>query len=895
MTPQLAAPPDTLPADFFDKQGAAPSSPPPSTLPADFFDKQPQAAAPAKTTAVATAPNPSDNDFIEQYKQNSMFRVARDLLGAASRDPETMQRAKETAAQLWQGLSGEPARVKNEFLAFWNQAQQGHFQGDAKAAIPHLLRSVPFLGPLSEQIAQKIAAGQYAGAAGQFAAGAGEPILIPKLAGAVTDIGANARDIPAMAAGAGEGAVSGATAPGTFPIGIKIPGTPYSFKPTGPAAPVGALAGGGVGFKVGGPLGAAAGAIIGASYPIVRGAYRGAVNALEEARAARSLAEFEAQARMFDQFRRAAQGPPDVNFVPPERQLTTGDTIVTAAPADTSSVTAVPGEYAQREPLPPSRQLPPGRQIYQMPAAADTSYVRAVPVGEAPAATEAFNRAPVVNEPPVAAPAATAEVSATAEDLRSAMGLQPGEMEAPAAAPEDTAAAAIARQRNANALIKAISPAGVSSDLAANIPQETWNQIAELAKLPPPDAETIQTVIKTVAAQEGRSAPAPTPAAAAPAPDTPAPAPEPPANAAEELARMMPGYEPPAPEQGPAPATVAESRVEQIAKAVAADQRIPLHIIEDPELYPTFFEQVAQQMKLNRPAPGEPEAILARVRELRGETAEQPPAAAAPPPEEVQARFDREKAATIDLRSAMGLQPGEMEAPAAAPEDTAAAAIARQRNANALIKAISPAGVSSDLAANIPQETWNQIAELAKLPPPDAETIQTVIKTVAAQEGRSAPAPTPAAAAAPAPDTPAPATPPANAAEELARMMPGYEPPAPEQGPAKPTAADMRVEMLSKTLAGYTSIPTSDYTVEALTDTSTPMNLDTLAKSLGIKERVGPGEPERIIARVRELRGETAEQPPVAAAPLAEERLRDTADAPRIDQPSRRSAGARRR
>jgi hypothetical protein len=551
----------------------------------------------------------------------------------------------------------EGPRIKNELADFLHQAQAGHWQGDLNAAIPHLLRAAPFLGPATEQVAVEIAKKQFPEAAGHFLS-LGEAELIPKLAGGATTAAANIRDLPAMARGAAEGGAAAITKPTT--ITLKYGGVPLEIPIPAWAKIAKSALGGGGGYFAGGPLGATIGAVGGIALPFLRGASKGALTALDEAQLARinrAAAQTAAREAMFRAAARGYTGP-----LPPERQITAGTII--EPPADTSFVRSVPGEYAQREPLPPSRQLPPGRQIYQMPAAADTSYVRGVPAeyataeqpptaaappppGEVPAATAAFERAPLVNEPPEPAPAATAEIGATAEEvqnpaaaLREAMGLKPGEMEAPAPAAEDTAAAAIERQKAANKLINAISPKGVegvSSDLASSIPADTWNQIAELAKLPAPDPETIQTVIKTLAAKEGR--PAAESAARGPAEAPPAEAEAPPANAAEELARMMPGYKPPAPAEGPRPATAAENRIEAIAKSVAADQRASMQMIEDPEVYPSFFEDVARKLKLNRPAPGEPELILNRIRELRG-GGEEPPAAAEAAP-----RFEREKIA----------------------------------------------------------------------------------------------------------------------------------------------------------------------------------------------------------------------------------------------------------
>ena len=584
-------------ANWFE-QNAPPSTAPPPPPSGNWFTQNapPAAAAPAPPSAIERTVRTAGEDVgAPQFLDILRMRAP----GTPAEMEQRRQRGMEAITQLATGIAHEPERIWGELSAigegFVDQKQT------TKDTIYHTMGLVPGIGPIAQSFLRDFWAEKYPEAAGHV------------LGLAAMHYGAKAPEVAGGALQAGGEAIGDAAA-----TVRRAPGAVID------------MAGG------------------------VSPAAREAVGVFSPR--AKHILDVAARIKKAKDAYNAAAGPvatPPVavepitpEVIPPERQLPAGP-LVTPAPADASFVRSVPAEYP---PIPLNRRITQGDII--PPAPADTSYVRAVPaeyppVGEVPAATEAFNRAPVVNEPPIAAPAATAEVSATAEDLRSAMGLQPGEMEAPAAAPEDTAAAAIARQRNANALIKAISPAGVSSDLAANIPQETWNQIAELAKLPPPDAETIQTVIKTVAAQEGRSAPAPTPAAAAPAPDTPAPAPNaPPANAAEELARMMPGYEPPAPEQGPATAIGGRKsrRTDAQRPSPRTSDSAPYHRRSGYQ-HPMFLEQVAQQIKLNRPAPGEPEAILARVRELRGQTAEQPPAAAAPPPEEAPARFEQEQRA----------------------------------------------------------------------------------------------------------------------------------------------------------------------------------------------------------------------------------------------------------
>src|SRR5215472_10908228 len=84
----------------------------------------------------------------------------------------------------------------------------------------------------------------------------------------------------------------------------------------------------------------------------------------------------------------------------------------------------------------------------------------------------------------------------------------------------------------------------------------------------------------------------------------------------------------------------------------------------------------------------------------------------------------------------------------------------------------------------------------------------------------------------------------------------------PAAAAAAPTASELRVETIAQHLASDPNIPTAGLD-QLPGDTRALLKLEELGKSLNpALGRVMPDEVAKIIARVRELRGETPKKPP---------------------------------
>ena len=330
-------------ADWFTQNA------PPAPQGGDWFAQNaPPSAAPAEPSPVAKA----GSAFWEGIGGPQWAPIVKALGNPSLSNPD----APDALAAVWnmaKGLAAEPGRVWNEL----GNTGAAMLKGDPLGAAYHLAGSVPLFGAPAQQVAQDLQRGDPAAAVGHTGA-----IIAPLVAGPAAElagpaIAATGRGLE-TAAKVARGAAGGAFDAATEMVPFRKFGIPISVPKPLVTGPAGAAAAAALGLP------RELGGVVGAASPIVAGAVRGARAALAE-RAAQAAAAAE----------EAPIGPPALTprlALPPAA-------IVTSAPPDASFVRSVPAEYAQPEPLPLSRQLPPGTDLRQMPAAGDTSYVRAIP------------------------------------------------------------------------------------------------------------------------------------------------------------------------------------------------------------------------------------------------------------------------------------------------------------------------------------------------------------------------------------------------------------------------------------------------------------------------------------------------------------------------------------
>ena len=611
--------------------------------------------------------------------------------------------APDALAAVWnmaKGLAAEPGRVWNEL----GNTGAAMLKGDPLGAAYHLAGSVPLFGAPAQQVAQDLQRGDPAAAVGHTGA-----IIAPLVAGPAAElagpaIAATGRGLE-TAAKVARGAAGGAFDAATEMVPFRKFGIPISVPKPLVTGPAGAAAAAALGLP------RELGGVVGAASPIVAGAVRGARAALAE-RAAQAAAAAE----------EAPIGPPAIAprlALPPAA-------IVTPAPADTSFVRGVPAEYALPEPLPLSRQLPPGTDLRQMPAAGDTSYVRAIPAEYPPvepgfAPEQPASGGTAATPPAPAAPTPTPGqlyAESTGEDwaklspknralmeqiaqARANVAAQP-EATPPAAAPQiapQTPPAApeppappptapptpeapaprlssqdLARQLEASMRVETLTDYLVRSKVPGamldNFGDKEWKMVADQAGVQPPSAENIQAIRGNLADYEGAAqitAKTPAEAAAEFAQNrsirTKRQAPAAPADLegqlADSVAAVQKGERPAAapPPDEPAALTASEKRVEAFAQHLAADKSVTsaqlANLPSNPQAL-ALLEQLGESLDIEgRPAPGEPQAIVDRVRELRGE-----PAGAAP-----QATIEPDAQSTPATGPAAGKQPGSSGTP----------------------------------------------------------------------------------------------------------------------------------------------------------------------------------------------------------------------------------------
>lgn len=502
--------------------------------------------------------------------------------GAVASTPPERSPVRKTTQAFWEGIGGQALM---DLMAGASRTKEGAARTKAAAqGLVEGIRAEPgrVWGELSGA-GQAMLKGDLSGTA-------------YRLAGAVPFLGAGAQqvalDFDRGDPAAGVGHTAALVLP--FAAGPVARGTVRGAQATGRAAATGATAAGGAvrgvaraipeiaggalegaGLGVlGGEGGALIGAKIGAARVARRVAVRGAREALKAraARAAEALAaETEAAAAT------AATPPPAPGIIPPERQLGPGP-IVTPPPADTSFVRAVPAEYPE--------VIPPG----------------------------------VLRTNPQAADAAIA--------LREAMGLGPEEFRPPAAAAPDFAA--ITQAGHVDRVARLMRENGLTASDAMLLDPPDWINLTRSAGIENPQAggALAKDVVLRLRSLEPppRKPPATAPVtpprkppAAEPAAPEPAAATAAEANA--ELGRIYPAAEPTPPTPAP---TAAARRIEKIAAQLAPDTKLTSAML-DKLPTDTGAQLLVEKLGHGRPAAGEYQAIVDRVRELRGEG---PPGAA---------------------------------------------------------------------------------------------------------------------------------------------------------------------------------------------------------------------------------------------------------------------------
>jgi len=245
--------------------------------------------------------------------------------------------------------------------------------------------------------------------------------------------------------------------------------------------------------------------------------------------------------------------------------------------------------------------------------------------------------------------------------------------------------------------------------------------------------------------------------------------------------------------------------------------------------------------------------------------------------------------------------PPAAAAPEPAPVVPAAAEIAAQLEASMRAETLTDYLVRNNVPAAMLEEfgekEWQMVADQAGVKPPSPENIQAIRGNLAQYDAASQiTAKTPAEAAAEFAEKkatrnkrkPKVAAPPADVeaqlADSLAAVEKGERPVAQvaDEGAAKPTASETRVNSFAERLAAEKDISLEDLGTIAQNPEALRY-MDNLGRSLGISGSLAPGEVAQIVDRVKQLRGGEGPAAPVAAGtptPQGPQTLRDLIDGP---------------
>lgn len=315
----------------------------------------------------------SVSDAAHALYEGSGAKTLMDLMGGASRDPEAAKKSIETAKGIIKGLAGEPSRISGELT----KTGESMMHGDIPASLYHLAGSVPLVGAGAQQVGQDVGKGDYAKGFGH-ALGLLAPFLVPAGAAKAAEAAPAAAELAGKTGAAVKGAVQGAA----NELTTTVPISKYGVQMNVPKVAMTATGGGLVTRMTGishvfGPAADVAGATIGAGVPIVKGAVRGAKAELA-ARAARQL-----QAEKAATFEQAASAVPDdvmAELTKDSDPAGAPPSAPTVQPEPTQAAPIVqPVTAAPPAPVQPRALLEAPPQAIQLPAAADTSYVKSVP------------------------------------------------------------------------------------------------------------------------------------------------------------------------------------------------------------------------------------------------------------------------------------------------------------------------------------------------------------------------------------------------------------------------------------------------------------------------------------------------------------------------------------
>ena len=304
-----------------------------------------------------------------------------------------------------------------------------------------------------------------------------------------------------------------------------------------------------------------------------------------------------------------------------------------------------------------TRPAPPTAPGITPPAAPQTPPAAPEPPAPAPA-TPAAPGAPVA--------AALTPAQQAAAGMRAAMGLGDEEFRPPGTEAPDVSA--IVRAKQIDLMAQKLQEAGIGSGDAQKMDPPDLALLARAAGIDEPIGvvgRDVVTRLKTIEQQTAEAAkyeaayaklsPARKAAIRADAEPPAAPAAPPPTAQPQSLANIMRGTAPstdlegqladsvaaakagkrvipePVPE-GEMPRTASQERIEKLAQFLFEDKRIdPVKLAALPSEPDALLqlEELGRTLGIKgRPAPGEPQAIVDRVRELRGESLRKPPASA---------------------------------------------------------------------------------------------------------------------------------------------------------------------------------------------------------------------------------------------------------------------------
>ena len=477
------------------------SAPAPSAAPASESAKDPWAVvksepfkAPEGTSSVLEQQGPlarAGQAFYEGVK--TPVEIAKGIWGEITGDQPAIERGRQALGNYVMGIGQEPRRIAQEL----EQTGQAIREGDLPGIAYHTAGAVPFFGAGTQQVADDLARGDYAAAAGHAGA-----LAVPLAAGPALGRLGSAATTASEAAG-------DAITRGAWAARNAIENTVRGTGQVLPDLPAAAAGGAIRGVLYGNPILGAKAAVAAKLAEAARTAVREALEK-QAAQAAPGTAAGPAPAAP------AAPAPAAPAALPPSRQLPP-PAIVTRPPADTSGVTAVPAQYPEVEPgftppaATPGTTTTPWSGTAPAAPAAPPAVVPAVPtldelsqslakkpyakLNEADQAQIQAVRERMLNPPVEAPPAPVAPAAPPPVDPRTLTimerrelipGLKPRTGAPPAPAAPETPPAPQAPQQIAQALKAEMERSGTISPAAPAAPASLEEALAGAEPAPPP-------------------------------------------------------------------------------------------------------------------------------------------------------------------------------------------------------------------------------------------------------------------------------------------------------------------------------------------------------------------------------------------------------------------------